>query len=107
MRSNGPKLNDFPTAEFVATGVEGAPASYVEGQEVQFSLPGNLTLRNITQPVTFDVTATLQGDTITGTAMARALLSDFGIEPPNFANTLVVGDEFTIEVQFTARSSTV
>ena len=103
LRNNGPRFNDFPTAEFVATGVEGAPASYTEGEEVQFQLPGNLTVRNITQPVVFDVTATLQGDTITGTAVARSLLSDFGIEPPNFANTLVVGDEFTIEVEITAR----
>ena len=103
MRSSGPQFNQFPTAEFVATGVENAPASYVEGQEVQFQLPGNLTVRDITQPVTFDVTATLQGDTITGTAVARALLSDFGIDPPNFANTLTVADEFGIEVQITAR----
>ncbi len=103
IRSNGPKLNDFPTAEYVATGIEGAPTSYTEGEEVQFKLVGNLTARNITRPVTFDVTAKLVGDTITGTAVARALLSEFGITPPNFANTLVVGDEFIIEVQFTAR----
>jgi polyisoprenoid-binding protein YceI len=103
IRRNGPRLNDFPTAEFVATGIEGAPASYTEGEEVQFQLVGNLTMREITQPATFDVTATLQGDTITGKATARALLSDYGIEPPNFANTLVVGDEFMIEVDITAR----
>lgn len=103
IRRNGPRLNDYPTAEFVATGIESAPASYTEGEEVQFQLVGNLTMRDITQPATFDVTATLQGDTITGKATARALLSDFGIEPPNFANTLVVGDEFTIEVDITAR----
>jgi polyisoprenoid-binding protein YceI len=103
IRRNGPRLNDYPTAEFVATGIQGAPASYTEGEEVQFQLVGNLTMRNITQPATFDVTATLQGDTITGKATTRALLSAFGIEPPNFANTLVVGDEFTIEVDITAR----
>jgi polyisoprenoid-binding protein YceI len=103
IRRNGPRLNDYPTAEFVATGIEGAPASYTEGEEVQFQLVGNLTMRDITQPATFDVTATLQGDTITGKATTRALLSAFGIDPPNFANTLVVGDEFTIEVDLTAR----
>jgi polyisoprenoid-binding protein YceI len=103
IRRNGPRLNDYPTAEFVATGIQGAPASYTEGEEVQFQLVGNLTMRDITQPATFDVTATLQGDTITGKATTRALLSAFGIDPPNFANTLVVGDEFTIEVEITAR----
>jgi polyisoprenoid-binding protein YceI len=103
IRRNGPRLNDYPTAKFVATGIEGAPASYSEGEEVQFQLVGNLTMRDITQPATFDVTATLQGDTITGKATTRALLSAFGIDPPNFANTLVVGDEFSIEVEITAR----
>lgn len=103
IRRNGPSLNDYPTAEFVATGIQGAPATYNEGEEVQFQLVGNLTMRDITQPATFDVTATLQGDTITGKATTRALLSAFGIDPPNFANTLVVGDEFTIEVDITAR----
>jgi polyisoprenoid-binding protein YceI len=103
LRTSGPRFNQFPEAEFVATGVADAPASYTEGQEVSFLLLGDLTVRNITQPVVFDVTATLQGDTITGKAIARALLSDFGIDPPNFANTLVVGNEFTIEVDITAR----
>ncbi len=103
LRTSGPRFNQFPTAEFVATGIEGAPASYNEGEEVQFQLVGNLTIREITQPATFDVTAALQGDTITGVATARALLSDFGIDPPNFANTLVVADEFAIEVEITAR----
>ena len=103
LRTSGPRFNQFPEAEFVATGVADAPASYTEGQEVRFLLLGDLTVRNITQPATFAVTATLQGDTIAGVATTRARLSDFGIDPPNFANTLVVGDEFTIEMEITAR----
>lgn len=103
IRNNGPRLNDYPVAQFVATGIQGAPASYEEGQEVQFQLVGDLTMREITQPATFDVTATLEDDTITGTATTRARLTDFGIDPPNFANTLTVGDEFTIQVDMVAR----
>jgi hypothetical protein len=30
-------------------------------------------------------------------------MSEFGIEPPNFANTLTVADEFGVEVQFVAK----
>jgi hypothetical protein len=30
-------------------------------------------------------------------------MSDFGIEPLNFANTLTVEDEFGIRVEFTAK----
>lgn len=104
IRENGPRFNDYPLATFTATGIEGAPAAYNEGDEVSFKLSGDLTIREITQPVTFDVTATLRGDTLTGVAATRLKMSDFGIEPPNFANTLTVADEFGIEVQITAKA---
>ncbi len=103
IRRDGPRFNNFPIATFVATAIEGAPAEYVEGQEVSFRLIGDLTIRDIARPTTFDVTASINGDTLTGVATARMLMSDFGIDPPNFANTLTVADEFGIEVQITAR----
>jgi polyisoprenoid-binding protein YceI len=81
----------------------GAPASYTDGQEVQFQLVGDLAVRSISLPVTFDVTATLTGDTITGVAEAKVKLTDFGITPPNFADTLVVADLFTIRIELTAK----
>lgn len=103
IRENGPLFNSYPVASFTAIAIEGAPATYTEGEEVSFKLIGDLTVREITQPATFDVTATLAGDTLTGVATTRLLMSGFGIEPPNFANTLTVADEFGIEVQFTAK----
>lgn len=103
IRTDGPRFNTYPLATFKATAIEGAPAAYNEGDEVTFKLAGDLTIREITQPVTFDVTATLVGDTLTGVATARAKMSDFGIDPPNFANTLTVADEFGMEVAFTAK----
>ena len=65
---------------------------------------GDLTVREVTQPIAFDVTARLVGDTLTGVATARAKMSDFGIDPPNFANTLTVADDFGMEVVFTAKA---
>lgn len=103
IRENGPRFNDYPVATFTATSIEGAPAAYNEGEEVSFKLSGDLTIREITQPAAFDVTASLRGDTLTGVATTRLKMSDFGIEPPNFANTLTVADEFGIEVQITAK----
>ena len=104
IREDGPKFNDYPDATFKATAIEGAPGSYTEGEEVSFKLIGDITIREITQPATFDVTAKLSGDTLTGVAKTRLLLSAFEIGPLNFANTLTVADEFGVEVEFTARS---
>lgn len=103
IRENGPTFNRFPVAAFTATAVSGLPDSYEEGQELQFQVSGDLTVHEVTVPVTFDATATLQGDTLTGTLETRRLISEFGIEPPAFAGTLKVADEFGIRVEFTAR----
>ena len=103
IRNNALESNKYPTAEFVATAIENAPASYTEGAEITFQLLGDLKVRDITLPVTFDVTATFSGDTITGVATAPMQLTDFGFDPPNFANTLTVANDFTIRVELTAK----
>lgn len=103
IRTNGPQFNNYPLAEFTATGLEGSPESYTEGEEVQFKLVGDLTIREVTQPVIFDVTAKVEGNTVTGVATADLKMTDFGIEPPNFANTLSVANEFQVRVEFTAQ----
>ncbi len=103
IRTDGPRFNDYPEATFVATAIDGAPASYAEGEEVSFQLTGDLTIREVTRPTTFDVTARLEGNTLTGTAGTRILLTDFEIEPPSFINTLTVDNEVGLEVDFTAR----
>lgn len=104
LRKNGLESTKFPFAEFVANAIEGAPAAYEDGDEVNFQLVGTLTVRDVAQPTTFDVTARLVGNTIQGVASADLLMSSFGIDPPNFANTLTVQDDFTIKVDFTARA---
>ena len=71
---------------------------------MSFQLVGDLTIREITQPAIFDVTASLSGDTLNGVATTRLKMSDFGIDPPNFANTLTVADEFGIEMQIVAKA---
>lgn len=103
LRRSGPQFGTYPQAAFVATAIQGAPASYTDGDEVSFQLIGDMTVREVTQPATFDVTAVLEGDTIRGTAIATMLMSGFGIEPPSFANTLTVKDEFQIQVDFVAQ----
>ncbi len=103
IRENGPQFSQYPLAQFTATGLESAPQTYTEGEEVQFKLLGDLTIREITQPATFDVTATVQGDTVTGTATTQLKMTDFGFEPPSFANTLTVENEFMVRIEFTAR----
>jgi polyisoprenoid-binding protein YceI len=103
IRDNGPKFGESPEAAFVADSIANAPTSYTPGDEVSFDLVGQLTVRGITQPATFAVTAAYQGNTITGVAIAALKMTDFGITPPDFANTLTVKDDFEAKLEFTAR----
>jgi polyisoprenoid-binding protein YceI len=95
----------YPYATFVSTGVEGVPASYAEGQEIGFKLLGDLTIRDVTKPVTFDVKGKLEGDSVSGTATTNVLMKDFGFDPPTVAGVLTVQDGVTITVNFTAKEA--
>jgi len=97
--------NTYPFAEFVSTAAQQLPDSYAEGQEVSFKLVGDMTIREITRPVTFDVRGTLQGDTVTGTATTMIMMKDFGFDPPSVAGLLTVEDGVTINVNFTAKEA--
>ena len=106
IRENGPRFNDFPLATFTTTAIESGPSAYRAGEEFTFKLAGDVTIREVTKPVTFNVKVRLAGDTLAGAATTRLLMSDFGIEQLSFANTLTVADAFGIDVQFTARAQT-
>lgn len=93
----------YPLATFTASEIRSAPAAYSAGNEVTFQVAGDLTVRDVTNPVVFDVTATLDGDTISGTATTGFLMSSFGVDPPRMTNLFTVGDETVIRVEFVAQ----
>lgn len=93
----------YPYADFVSTGVQDVPAAYTEGEEVSFKLIGDLTVREVTKEVTWDVTGKLEGDTVTGSATTLINMVDFGFDPPSIAGMLTVEDGVTIKLDFTAR----
>jgi len=97
--------NKYPNAVFTSTDAQGLPETYTEGQDVNFKLTGDMTIRDVTKPVTFDVTGKLEGDTITGSATTQILMKDFGIDPPSVAGMLTVKDGVTIKLNFTAKET--
>ncbi|MRR31955.1 YceI family protein [bacterium] len=93
----------FPVATFVSTSIEGLPPSYVEGQDYALKVTGDLTVREVTRSVTFDVITRLKGDTLSGSATTTILLSDFSIGPISIAGILKTEDEAKITLEFVAR----
>ena len=103
IRENALESDRFPLAVFVARKVIEGPATYLEGEETTFQLEGDLTMRGITLSATWEVSARLDGSTISGTMQTRLRMTELGFDPPNFANTLTVNDEFAILIDFVAQ----
>jgi polyisoprenoid-binding protein YceI len=105
IRNNWLESALFPIATFVPTQITGLPASGEEGEDYKFQVTGDLTVREITLPVTFEVTATLVGDTLTGEASTTILMSSYQVGPISIAGILNTEDEVKIEFNFVARSA--
>lgn len=103
IRENALESDRFPLAVFVAERILATPENYREGEEASFQLEGELTLRGITFASIWDVSATMSGATIAGTMQTLLRMTDLGFDPPNFANTLTVQDEFAVRIEFVAQ----
>jgi polyisoprenoid-binding protein YceI len=93
----------FPIATFIPQDIQVLPESYQEGQPVNLKITGDLTVHEVTQPVTFDVTLQFEGDTLTGEATTTILMSDFQVGPISMAGILNTEDEVNLIFNFVAR----
>jgi polyisoprenoid-binding protein YceI len=94
----------YPTAEFVATGFSGLPASVTIGQPFDFQITGDLTIHGTTKQVTFDATVTPVSETrLEGTASYSTTYQEFGVQilrlPEQVAS---VEDAVILQIDFAA-----
>jgi polyisoprenoid-binding protein YceI len=104
IRRNFLESSKYPLAIFTPTSVDGMPKSYTDGQSYSFKVTGNLTAHNVTKPVTFAVTASLSGTTLSGTASTTIKMSDFGVGPITLAGMLQTQDDVKLDMKFVARA---
>ena len=102
IRENALESDRYPLAVFVADQFSGVTAGYEEGVEARFELEGNLNIRGTTVPTVWLVAATLSDDTIRGSMQTTLRMTSLGFDPPDFAGTLTVRDEFVIQIDFAA-----
>ncbi|GIV65623.1 MAG: YceI family protein [Chloroflexota bacterium] len=93
----------YPIARFEPLRVEGLPQTYTEATPYAFRVVGNLTVKDVTREVAFDITAQLQGETLTGKATTTILMSDFGVGPISILGVLNTEDEVKLTFDFVAR----
>jgi polyisoprenoid-binding protein YceI len=101
IRNNALESAKYPEATFKPTKIEGIPASVKPGDTLTLKVTGDLTVKQTTRPVTFDVTLTADQDKLTGSAVTQILLSDFGVGPIQLA-MLATEDEAKLAFDFVA-----
>ena len=97
--------DEFELITFLPTSIEGLEGPIEIGEEVEFTVVGDLTIKGVTNETSFDVTATLvDEDTIEGIAETVVERSDFGIGIPNVPGVANVSEEVTLVLVFVARA---
>lgn len=93
------KLDSFPTTTFRATEVRGL-ATLPKTGVATFTLLGDLTVKGVTRPSSWTITATVDGDRLTGQAVTRFTFKDFGLLQPRVPVLLSVVDTIALEYDF-------
>ncbi|TVQ37516.1 MAG: YceI family protein [Spirochaetaceae bacterium] len=98
--------DEFEFSTFVPTAVAGVPSSFGVGDTLELMVTGDLTVRDVTAQVTFDMTLRIQTeDRIEGTASTVILWDDFDITIPYVGgNSFVasVEDQVELRMEFVA-----
>jgi polyisoprenoid-binding protein YceI len=88
-----------PSIVFVPKEIRGLTLPAASGSH-SFQLVGDLTVRNVTRPTTWQVTANVAGDTVSGNAGTKFTFEDFSMEKPRVRSVLSVEDTVALEYDF-------
>lgn len=78
------------------------PTKTKQTSPTQATVTGDLTISGITKPATFEINATVDGDTIAGTVTGTVQRSDFGLTIPNIPFVANVSDTINVSADIVA-----
>ncbi len=97
--------DEYRFITFTPTAITGLPAQAGAGDTFTFQIAGDLKIKDVSKPVTFDVEVKADSATaITGLAKATIKRSDFNLSIPSAPGVADVTDDVRIELAFTAKA---
>ncbi|OGO38282.1 MAG: hypothetical protein A2Z03_08605 [Chloroflexi bacterium RBG_16_56_8] len=97
--------NQYPNAVFVPTQAPGLDLTMPPSKPVTFKLTGDLTVRNVTKPVTWEVTCQPQGNEGSCHATTNFNFAYFNLTQPRVPVVLSVVDNIVLELDLVLRSA--
>ncbi|MWC00071.1 YceI family protein [Agromyces seonyuensis] len=82
-RDSALRVQEFPTATFVLTGVVDAPETPAVGEVQTLTVTGDLTIAGVTQPVEVELQAVFDGESGQVAGSIPITFADYGVEAPN------------------------
>jgi len=98
LRERGLETDRFPTATFTLTQPIEVGDVPKDGQTMEVTAVGDLTLHGVTKQVSVPIQAQIDGDRIQAIASIDVALSDYDIEAPTGFLVLSIADTGTIEL---------
>ena len=97
---------EFEFITFSPTAVNGLPSSAAVGEALEFTIDGDLTIQDITLPVTFVVSASPVSETqLAGSASTTVNRADFNLQIPSVRDVADVEEEVELYIDFMANAS--
>ena len=94
------QTDSFPTVTIVPTTFQGLSSPIPAGASRSFAITGEMTVRGVTRPTTWQVTARADGPAVVGTATTAFTFKDFNLEQPKVSIVLSVADTIKLEYDF-------
>jgi polyisoprenoid-binding protein YceI len=98
LRERGLQTDQFPTATFTLTQPIDVGDAPKDGETIEVTAVGDLTLHGVTKQVSVPIQAQIDGDTIQAIASVDVALADYDIERPTGLLVLSIADTGTIEL---------
>ena len=102
IKGNTLQVGAYPTVQFVPTSAPGLPQPLPAGGPLRFQLVGDLTVRDQTRPVVWDVDAEMTESLVSGTATTTVTFDQFGLVKPVIEDIASIEDELRLELDFRA-----
>ena len=97
--------DEYRFITFTPTAITGLPAKAGAGDTFTFQIAGDLKIKDVSKPVTFDVEVKADSaSAITGLAKATIKRSDFNLSIPSAPGVADVTDDVRLELAFTAKA---